>query len=131
MAGLRRAPRLPNKAKPKVKPVTPLHRRILGRGAAELDTIDDLRLELEKAHNLDLVEYDVYLDCHEALDIREAKAKQDIEKATGRFVKPEKTVHIRVRPVAVKPPKPLKQWQIKLMIVVAVLFLLKISTFKA
>lgn len=127
MARLRRAPRPVVRVKV-VKPVAPLHRRILGRGASELDTIDDLRLELETALRYDTIEYDTYLDCHEALDIREAKAKEAIAKATGRYVKPDKKVDIKVerRP----PPKPLKRWQVKLMCVAIFLIIWKIASFK-
>lgn len=126
MAGIRRAP----KTKPtiKTKIVIPLHRRILGRGAAEIDAIDDLRAELEKAYDLDQMEYDTYLDCCEALDIREAKAKTAIAKAAGRYVKPEKVIDIPV--TVVRRSKPWRPWQIKIMIVVFVLFLIKLASFK-
>lgn len=112
-----------------IKPPVPLHRRILGRGAVELDKIDDLRLELEKALTLDQIEYDTYLDCHEALDLREAKAKDDLAKATGRYVKPNKKVDINVR-VSHKqqaPPKPMRPWQVKLLCVIVFLIFWKIS----
>lgn len=129
MAAIRRAPRPPTpKAKP-VKVLAPLHQRILGRGAVEIDSVDDLRLELEKALTLDLIEYDTYLDCHEALDIREAKAKTAILKATGRYVKPDKVVDIKVRRVVVRH-KPWKPWQFKLMVVFCLLFFIKIMSIK-
>ncbi len=126
MAGIRRAPK--PEAKPKVKPVVPLHRRILGRGAVEIDTIDDLRIELEKAYELDQMEYDTYLDCHEALDLREAKAKVALDKATGRYIKPSKSIDV---PVKVVQRKPLKPWQIKCIMVIVVLLFFKISSLKA
>jgi hypothetical protein len=103
-----------------VKP--PLHQRILGKGAVEVDTIDDLRIELERALSLDMIEYDTYLDCHEALDIREARAKTAMLKATGRYVKPDKTVEIKARTVQAKPwPK----WKVKLVYVVVAIILFK------
>lgn len=125
MAGIRRAPQ--PKGKPKVKPLPPLHQRILGRGAVEVDTIDDLRIELEQALSLDLMEYDTYLDCHEALDVREQKAKAAILKATGRYVKPEKVVEIKVRPVV---HKPMARWKVKLLYVACFIILLKFFGFK-
>jgi hypothetical protein len=127
VAGIRRPPKPPVVRVRVVKPVIPLHRRILGRGAVELDAIDDLRLELEKALTLDQIEADVYLDCHEALDIREAKAKEAISKATGRYVKPDKTVTIKLRRRPDKPPKELKKWQVKLLCVVVFLIFWKIN----
>ena len=126
MAAIRRAPK-PPQVKPKAKVKAPLHQRILGRGAVEIDSVDDLRLELERALTLDLIEYDTYLDCHEALDIREAKAKTAIAKATGRYVKPEKVVDIKARHVIRKPWKP---WQVKILIVLGVLFFIKIMSIK-
>lgn len=129
MAGLRRAPQpKASLAKPKVKVRPPLHQRILGKGAVEVDTIDDLRIELERALSLDLIEYDTYLDCHEALDIREAKAKTAILKATGRYVKPEKVIEIKVRPVV---SKPWPRWKVKLLWVACFLILIKFFSFKA
>jgi hypothetical protein len=116
------------KPKPK-KVVAPLHQRILGRGAVEIDNVDDYRLELERALSLDLIEYDTYLDCHEALDIREAKARTDLLKATGRYVKPDKATTIKVSRVQRK--KPWTPWKQKLLIAVVVLFLIKIFSFKA
>lgn len=110
-----------------IKPVAPLHRRILGRGATELDTIDDLRLELEKAHKLDLIEYDTYLDCHEALDIREAKAKEALAKATGRYIKPVKTTNINLVQRRHLKHSGLKRWQVKLLCVLAFLILWKLN----
>lgn len=122
MAGIRRAPQPKAQPKPKVKVKPPLHQRILGKGAVEVDTIDDLRIELERALSLDMIEYDTYLDCHEALDIREARAKTAMLKATGRYVKPDKTVEIKARTVQAKPwPK----WKVKLIYVVAAIILFK------
>ena len=128
MAGLRRAPKEPQKGKPKVKPLPPLHQRILGKSGLELDTIHDLRIELESALEHDLVEYDDYLVYHETLDIREAKAKAAILKASGRYVKPDKTVEIRVRPVS---HKPMARWKVKLLCVAAFLIFIKFFGFKA
>lgn len=128
MAGLRRAPQPRGPVKPKIKVLPPLHQRILGKGAVEVDTIDDLRIELERALSLDLIEYDCYLDCHEALDIREAKAKTAILKATGRYVKPDKTVDIKVRPVVTKP---MARWKVKLLCVACFLIFIKFFGFKA
>lgn len=109
-----------------VKPPVPLHRRILGRGAFELDAVDDMRLELEKAYDLDLIEYDTYLDCHEALDIREAKAKIALDKATGRYVKPDRVIPVKVVHKQSRPTK-LKRWQVKLLCVLAFLILWKLN----
>lgn len=128
MAGIRRAPQPRTPLKPKVKVLPPLHQRILGKGAVEVDTIDDLRIELERALSLDLIEYDTYLDCHEALDIREAKAKHAILKATGRYVKPDKRVDIKVRPI---PHKPMARWKVKLLWVACFVILIKFFGFKA
>jgi hypothetical protein len=97
MAGIRRPPKAPSKPKAKARP--PIHQRILGRAAVEVDTLADLELELEKALELDLIEYDTYLDCKEALQIRQAKAKEGLDKATGRYVKPDKKVDIHERSV--------------------------------
>ncbi|WYN04980.1 hypothetical protein ISREJYDI_CDS0015 [Pseudomonas phage UNO-G1W1] len=97
MAGIRRPPKAPSKPKAKARP--PIHQRILGRAAVEVDTLADLELELEKALELDLIEYDTYLDCKEALQIRQAKAKEGLDKATGRYVKPDKKVDIHARSV--------------------------------
>lgn len=128
MAGLRRAPKPTGPVKPKVIVRPPLHQRILGKGAVEVDTIDDLRIELERALTLDLIEYDVYLDCHEALDIREAKAKTAILKATGRYVRPEKVVVIKVKPI---PYKPWPRWKVKLLWVACFVVFIKLFGFKA
>ncbi|QXV71823.1 hypothetical protein psageK4_169 [Pseudomonas phage psageK4] len=124
MAGIRRAPKAPPKPKRVVK--APLHQRILGRAAVEVDTIDDLRLELDKALELDLIEYDTFLDCHEALDLRESKAKEAILKATGRYVKPDKKVDIQARRVRQSRPKALSLWQKKLIFVVCFLIFIKV-----
>lgn len=113
-----------------IKPPVPLHRRILGRGAAELDTITDLRSELEKAYNLDQMEYDTYLDCHEALDIREEKAKEALDKATGRYVKPDKTTTINLKRRMYKKPQRYKRWHIKLLLVICFLIVWKLLSFK-
>lgn len=101
MAGVRRAPRAP--AKPKIKPVVPLHQQILGKAAIEFDTVEDLRHKLELYYNSDAIEYDDYLKCHDALDIREAKAKEGLDKATGRYVKPDKKIDIKVEKVRQSP----------------------------
>jgi hypothetical protein len=130
MAALRRAPKQRTVKVAVVKPVAPLHRRILGRGATELDTIDDLRLELEKAYSLDQIEYDTYLDCCEALDIREAKAKVGIQKATGRYVKPQKTIHIYTKAVKRSHVHKWKPWQVKAMLVFCAIVVFKIFSFK-
>lgn len=127
MARLRRAPKPVVKVKV-IKPPVPLHRRILGRGATELDEIVDLRADLEKAYSLDQMEYDTYLDCHEALDIREIKAKEAIEKATGRYTKPEKTTTINL-PHKYKRHR-YKRWQIKLFLVFCFLVVWKVISFK-
>jgi len=127
MPAIRRAPRAPTTPKP--KPV-PLHQKILGKGAVELDKIEDERLELERAYSLDLIEYDSYLDCHDALDYREAMAKEAIEKQTGRYVKPQKVVDINVQTVR-RYPKRYKVWQIKIMIVVCFVIFFKFLGFKA
>lgn len=129
MARIRRAPRIVRKLK-SVKQKAPLHQRILGKGAVEIDNIDDYRIELEKAYDLHLIEYDVYLDCHEALDIREEKAKIAIQKACGRYVKPQKVIDIPVRVVRRSHSKPWAPWQIKLMIGIVVFFLYKMFSFK-
>jgi|SRR5437870_511015 len=125
MAALRRAPKTPNK--PKLKAIVPLHRRILGVGATELDTIDDLRLELERAHGLDLMEFDTYLDCCEALDIREAKARIAIQKAVGSYVKPDKKVYIKTKTV-VRRSHGLSMFQKKILVVVIALIVFKMFT---
>lgn len=124
MAAIRRAPKTP--PKPKLKAIVPLHRRILGVGATELDTICDLRHELEKAHNLDLMEYDTYLDCCEALDIREAKARIAIQKATGCYVKPDKRVYTRSAPIT--RSRGLSMFQKKILVVVIALIVFKMFT---
>lgn len=126
MAAIRRAPRVP--PKPKLKALAPLHRRILGVGATELDTICDLRHELEKAHTLDLMEYDTYLNCCEALDVREAKAKVAIEKAVGRYTKPDKRVYIHTRPVARARPNGLSMFHKKVLFIVIAIIVLKMFT---
>ncbi|UAV89760.1 hypothetical protein QGX13_gp063 [Pseudomonas phage M5.1] len=129
MARLRRAPKPAVRVKV-IKPPVPLHRRILGRGATELDTIADLRLELERAYGLDQMEYDTYLDCHEALDIREAKAKEALDKATGRYVKPDKVTKINLRTRSHKPIGRYKRWHIKALCVIGFLIIWKILSFK-
>jgi hypothetical protein len=108
--------------------VAPLHRRILGRGATEVDLIYDLRAELEKAYELDQMEYDTYLDCHEALDVREAKAKEALDKATGRYCKPPKVINVK-RKMQYKPRR-YKRWHIKLFCVLVFLIVWKIISFK-
>lgn len=102
MAGIRRAPAPQAKAKP--KPAIPLHQQILGKGAVEFDTVEDLRHKLELWYASDAIEYDDYLKCHDALDIREARAKEALDKATGRYVKPDKKVDIKVKEVRQSPP---------------------------
>lgn len=127
MAAIRRAPKPPPKPRTPVK--APLHQRILGKAAVEVDTLADLRLELEKAYELDLIEYDSYLDCQEALDIRESKAKEAILKATGRYVKPEKRVDIKVRRVRHYRPKHYTL-KVKIFWLICFLIFLKIVSFK-
>lgn len=129
MARLRRAPRPVVKVKV-VKPPVPLHRRILGRGAAELDEIADLEIELEKALELDTVEWDTYLDCKEALDIRKVKAKEALDKATGRYVKPDKTTTINLKRRMYKRQPRFKRWHIKAMCIVCFLIIWKILSFR-
>lgn len=102
MAGIRRAPKAPP-AKPKAKPAIPLHQQILGKGAVEFDTVEDLRHKLELWYASDAIEYDDYLRCHDALDIRESKAKEALDKATGRYVKPNKKVDIEIEKVRQSP----------------------------
>lgn len=126
MPRLRRPPRPEVRVKV-VKPPVPLHRRILGRGATEIDTIDDLRVELEKAYSLDLIEYDTYLDCHEALDVRLSKAKADLDKATGRYVNPEKFTSINLKR---RPQRKYQGWQVKFFCVVCFLIIWKFMSFK-
>ena len=121
MPGVRRPPKAPSKPKPKVK--APIHQRILGRSQVEIDTLDDLESELEKAYDLDLVEYDVYLDCWEALQVRREKANIGLAKATGKYVKP--TVDIKVRAVRQSHPN-LTLFQKKLVFVVCFLIFIKI-----
>lgn len=129
MARLRRAPRPEVRVKV-VKPPVPLHRRILGRGATEIDLIYDLRRDLEKAYELDQMEYDTYLDCHEALNVREAKAKEALDKATGRYVKPDKTTTINLKRRMSRKPHGYKRWHIKLFFVLGFLIIWKILSFK-
>lgn len=122
MAGIRRPPKAPSKPKAKARP--PIHQRILGRSQIEIDTLDDLELELEKAYELDLVEYDTYLDCWEALQVRREKANIGLAKATGKYVKPK--VDIPVTRVRQSPPKALTVFQKKLIFVVCFLIFIKI-----
>ena len=122
MAGIRRPPKAPSKPKAKARP--PIHHRILGRSQVEIDTLDDLERELEKAYDLDLVEYDTYLDCWEALQVRREKANIGLAKATGKYVKP--TVDSPVRRVRQSPPKALTVFQKKLIFVVCFLIFIKI-----
>jgi hypothetical protein len=124
MAAIRRPPKAPPRPKRKVK--APLHQRILGRAQVELDTLEDLYRELEEAHNLDLIEYDTYLDCCEALDQRKAKATLELDKVTGRYVKPDKK---GIKETG-KPKKRLSKFQEKLILVCAFLILLKIFTLR-
>ncbi|AHJ87421.1 hypothetical protein phiPsa374_160 [Pseudomonas phage phiPsa374] len=124
MAGLRRPPKAPSKPKAKARP--PIHQRILGRSQVEIDNLDDLELELEKAYNLDLLEYDTYLDCWEALNLRREKANIGLAKATGKYVKPDKKVDIQVRRVRQSRPKALSLWQKKLIFVVCFLIFIKV-----
>lgn len=120
MAAIRRAPRAPSKPRSKIK--APLHQRILGRGAVELDAVQDQRIELEQAYSLDLIEYDDYLLCHDALNLREEKAKETLLKATGKFVKPEKRVDIKARKVRRSQTK---DWKVKLILVLCFLIYIK------
>ncbi|UAW53632.1 hypothetical protein QGX15_gp063 [Pseudomonas phage psageK4e] len=124
MAGLRRPPKAPSKPKAKARP--PIHQRILGRSQVEIDTLDDLELELEKAYSLDLIEYDTYLDCWEALNLRREKANIGLAKATGKYVKPDKKVDIQARRVRQSRPKALSLWQKKLIFVVCFLVFIKV-----
>lgn len=121
MAGIRSAPKAPPKPKAKVK--APIHQRILGRAQVEIDTLADLEIELEQAYSLDHIEYDTYLECWEALEIRKAKAREGLDKATGRYVKPDKKVDIRVRNVRRYPPSLFKK---KLVCIVIFLIIFKI-----
>lgn len=129
MARLRRAPRPVVKVKV-VKPPVPLHRRILGRGATELDEIADLRIELEKVYGLDQIEGDTYIDCLEALDVREEKAKVALDKATGRYVKPQRSTTINLKRRMHHRPNRFKRWHIKAMCVLAFIVIWKILSFK-
>ncbi|QNN99936.1 hypothetical protein phiPsa267_167 [Pseudomonas phage phiPsa267] len=124
MAGLRRPPKAPSKPKAKARP--PIHQRILGRSQVEIDNLDDLELELEKAYSLDLLEYDTYLDCWEALNLRREKANIGLAKATGKYVKPDKKVDIQARRVRQSRPKALSLWQKKLIFVVCFLIFIKV-----
>lgn len=124
MAGLRRPPKAPSKPKAKARP--PIHQRILGRSQVEIDNLDDLELELEKAYSLDLLEYDTYLDCWEALNLRREKANIGLAKATGKYVKPDKKVDIQARRVRQSRPKQLSLWQKKLIFVVCFLIFIKV-----
>jgi hypothetical protein len=123
MAAIRRPPRAP--VKPRAKPVVPLHQRILGKHQVELDTVEDLRHKLELAYDADSIEYDSYLDCHEVLDNREAKALEGLAKSRGK--PPDKVVPIRVKVVETKPWKP---WQVKLFMVVTFFVFFKFFSFK-
>ena len=73
----------------KKRAVKPLHQRILGRSQVELDDLEDLTAELEKAYTLDLIEYDQYLVCHDALTVRRERALVGVAKAAGYYVKPQ------------------------------------------
>lgn len=126
MARLRRAPR--QKPPQKVKACMPLHQRILGKGQVELDTVEDLRYKLEQYKDNDAIEYDTYLQCHEALDIREAKAKESLAKATGRYSKPETVIDVKRQ--SHKHVKGLKRWQVKVLCVFVFLIVWKFISFK-
>lgn len=134
MARLRREPKPEGKPPVKRKPLAPLHQRILGKNQTELDTVEDLRYKLELAYNRDDMEFDTYSQCHDALDFREAKAKEGLLKATGRFIRPDKQTTIKVRHKPVKhhshKSKHGYSWRIKLLCVLAFLFVWKILSFK-
>lgn len=86
----------------------PLHQRILGKSQVEIDLIDDLTDELEKAYSLDLIEYDQYLDCHAVLDMRRDKASKALARALGRAqVGAPPTVEYRQRRAPVRQGVPL------------------------
>lgn len=128
MAAIRRPEKAPVKPKPKPVRYVPLHQQILGKNQIELDSVEDLRERLEVIYGRDEIEFDVYQACHDALDLREAKAKEGLLKATGRFVKPVKVVEIPVKRVE---HKPWKTWQVKLFIVFCLFVFYKIMTFSA
>jgi len=105
----------------------PLHQRILGKSQVELDLIVDLTDELEKAYSLDLIEYDDYLRCHDALTVRREKAKRALDKAIGiihaRPTTPTTTEHRRSKHYQRQAWQP---WQVKLLFIVLVLISFKI-----
>lgn len=124
MAAIRRPPKAPSR--PKAKAKAPLHQRILGRSQVELDTLDDLESELQQAYDLDLMEYDVYLDCQEALTLRRQKAREGLDKQTGRYVKPDKKVDIKTKNVRQSYIHGLTIFQRKLICVVCFIIFVKV-----
>lgn len=130
MSGIRRAPK--PVAKPKPKRFVPIHQQILGKPQVELDNVEDLRYRLEVVHDLEEMDDDTYMACHEALDVREANARAALLKATGKANKPAKVVEVPVKVTRKrKPSEPMPAWQVKLIIVFFILFFLKISAMKA
>lgn len=126
MAAIRRPPPEPRPTPKPKKVKAPLHQRILGRGATELDTVEDLEHELEEALSLDLIEWEDYLDCREALDVRKFKAKEQIDKAIGRHIKQDKKVGFN-GPMIKSPTKKLSNWQVKLICVAVFLLFWKFN----
>ena len=121
MAGIRRAPKA--KGKP-VKRKAPIHQRILGRSQVEIDLLDDLDSELEKAYELDQIEYDDYLDCKQALELRREKANIGRLKAIGAYVKPETKIDVPVKVVRQSKIHLDKVW-VKIVVVVLMFLALK------
>lgn len=102
----------------------PLHQRILGKSQVELDLIVDLTEELEKSYSLDLIEYDDYLRCHDALAIRREKAKRALDKATGINLAVPATVEYRRSKGS--QSQAWKPWQVKLMLIIIGIILFKL-----
>lgn len=99
--------------------VKPLHQRILGKSQEELDLIEDLTDELERAYSLDLIEYDDYLRCHDALAVRKAKAQRTLDKLTNSHNAPPTVEYRRAK----AKPRPLSPIQVKfLMLLTALIF---------
>lgn len=132
MSGIRRAPR--PAAKPKPKRFMPIHQQILGKPQVELDNVEDLRYRLEVVHDLDEMDDDTYMACHEALDVREANAKAALLKATGKHIKPVADEPIDPwygpRVIRLEGKRGLKPWQCRVLIVIAILIFLKISAMR-
>jgi hypothetical protein len=108
---MRRAPR--PKPKPKAPTKAPIHQRIIGKWQIELDLLDDLETELEQSFKLDLIEYDDYLLCWQALEVRRQKANEGKLKAIGAYVKPDKKLDKQKENVRRCPKRP-PDWVIKL-----------------